>query len=120
MQELEDLQVLALDDHVVGGVPVDRLLGHGDEGADGRLLDDPHALGLARPDQPESLRAGVDPVAEGPAEGVEVDPVLPEDLREGVSQRVNPVVGRVDGSEVEAFGVFAAHVGLSTVGVRLR
>ena len=87
LEKLQDLKVVAFDDQVLGGVPVDALVLRGKERAEARGLDRLEAVGLAGPGQAVALLARIDRRPARPLELVEIDlAVLRSGLREQAEQ----------------------------------
>ena len=59
-----------------------------------RLLDGPHALGLARPVQPVALLAGLNPFPERALQNLEIDLPLAHSLREVLADHSQPFINR--------------------------
>jgi hypothetical protein len=72
LQQLEDLEVVALDDEVLGGVEGDALLGGRTQGAETGRLDGAEAIGLARPVHAVAFFANVDRFAQNQLQAVKV------------------------------------------------
>ena len=49
LEEFEDFQVVALDEYIAGGVPIDGFVGRGDEGGEGRCLHGFESVSFAGP-----------------------------------------------------------------------
>ena len=105
LQELEHLEVVALDDEVLGGVEVDALLRAGAQGAEARRLDGLEAVGLARPVHAVALLAHVHRLAQRQLQPLEVDlAAFGADLGEQAQQFLPLVLGDVVRAQVELFG----------------
>jgi hypothetical protein len=112
LQELEDLEVVALDDQVLGGVEVDALLGAWAQRAEARRLDGAEAVGLAGLIHAVALLAHVHRFAQRELQPLEVKlAALGADLGEEAQQLPPLVLGDVVGAQVELVG-FVGH-GLS-------
>ena len=92
LQQLQDFEIFAFDKDVVGGFEIHRLGPVRVQSRDARLLDDFHALRLARPDEPEALVGRLDPIAKRPPQGFEVNisfgHALGKTLRDEIFQHV--------------------------------
>ena len=104
LHEFQDFEIVALDDQVLRGVPIDAALGIGAEGCHGGRLDGAHRLGLAGPLETEALVLRLDPVAERAAEGFEIDLAVAEDLGEILTEHGDAVGGDIHGGEIEPGG----------------
>ena len=113
LQQLEDLEVVALDDEVLGGVEGDALFRGGAQGAEAGRLDGAEAVGLARPAHAVALLAHVDRLAESQLEAVEIElAALGANLWEEAQQLLLPFLDDVEGAKVERLGL----IGLGPVG----
>ena len=92
LQQFQDFEIFAFDKDVAGRFEIHRLGPVRVQSRAARLLDDFHAVRLARPDEPEALAARLDPIAERPPQRFEVNvsvgQALGETLREEIFQHI--------------------------------
>ena len=101
LQQLQDLQVVALDVEVPGGVPVHAFLRAGAQGAGGTLLGQPQAFRLALPLKLVLLKIVVDVLAAQRKQLVNIQLALADTLREYRAQLVQIGLFYVHGKSVQ-------------------
>jgi hypothetical protein len=82
LKQLQDLQVVTLDEEILGGVEINGFLAAGRQGGDAGLLDDLETVGLARPVHPVAFLSRVSHFPQGQLEPLKIDlRPLGKDLR---------------------------------------
>ena len=99
LQELEHLQVVALDDEIFRGVEIDAILAAGEERPEARGLDDLETVGLARPVHAVALFAHIDHFTQSEFQALKVNlAALGADLRKEPQEFLLLVLGDVVGA----------------------
>jgi hypothetical protein len=103
LQQLENLQVVAFDDEVPGGVEVDALLAARSQSTQARGLDGAEAIALAGPVHAVAFAANLDGLTERELEPLEVDaPVLGAHLGEDAQELLALLLSEVVRAQVDA------------------
>src|SRR5580658_6635319 len=95
LQELQNLKILALDEDVLCGIPVDGFLAHGHQRCRARNLDRAHGVCFAGPSQAVALPAGLHVIPEGQAQLVEIYFAFGEHFREDLFERARPLGDKI-------------------------
>ena len=115
LQQLQDLQVVALNVEVLGGVPVHTFLWAGTQGASGTLLSQPQAVRLALPLKLVLLKVVVDVLAAQGKQFINVQFALADALREYRAQLVQVSLFYVHGKSVHPIHLNTLHLSSRSV-----
>ena len=112
LQELEHLEIVALDHQVARGVPVHALLAARPQCAGRDALRPAASLALAVPSEAVLFVALVHRIAEQLAQRLEVDAAFGDDLREQPSEAGDVLCNQIRGMALRVFGGDSSHPAL--------